>query len=102
MNPRQLLIDGAMLRLGWRQVITTPGSEQPVSLPKIASGAVQSQTSARDESMVAQLPPALARRSIRLPTELTSLTSGVTVTGGDRDQGRGSCLLLFMLLVNLE
>ena len=46
-----------------RLISTTRMSERPVSLPKIVNDkAVQSQTRARAESTVAQVPPALARR----------------------------------------
>jgi hypothetical protein len=60
------LMDAAMRRVaGDRTALQHYAwmSDRPVSLPKIVNDAVQSQTRARAESMVAQLPPALARRN---------------------------------------
>jgi hypothetical protein len=50
-------------------------SERPVSLAKIFNDTVQSQTRVRAESIVVQLPPALARRINSLAHELTCSTS---------------------------
>ena len=59
-------MDAAMLRVAGDRTAHQDYawmSERPVSLPKIVSDAVPSQTRARAESIVAQLPPALARRN---------------------------------------
>ena len=80
-------------------------SERPVSLPKIVNDAVQSQTSARAESIVAQLPPAWRAEISSLAHRADVFDVGVTAAepqSRDRDPRRGFRRLLFMTLMNME
>ena len=75
-------------------------SERPVSLPKIINDAAQSQTSARAESIVVQLPPGLARRINSLAHRADVFDVGVTagdLKRYDRKPKRLASRKLYML-----